>query len=81
MAKLRKPFADELKAVEERIAALESEKMINEGLICDPEISKDRQQLKALAESLQAAQSELERLYSRWSELSEKLESILPVSS
>lgn len=80
LAQLRKPIADELNAVEKRIAALESEKATNEGLICDPEISNDRQRLKEVAESLQAAQAELERLYSRWTELSEKLESIRPDS-
>jgi len=80
LAKMRKPLTDELKAVEERIAALETEKTINEGLICDPEISRDRQQLKALAESLLTAQAELERLYSRWSEVSEKLETFDPAS-
>lgn len=81
LAQLRKPIADELKAVEKRIAALESEKAVNEGLICDPEISRDRQRLKDVAGSLQAAQAELEKLYSRWAELSEKLESILAAAS
>lgn len=81
LAQLRKPIADELKAVEKRIAALESEKEVNEGLICDPEISRDRQRLKDVAGSLQAAQAELEKLYSRWAELSEKLESILAAAS
>lgn len=81
LAQLRKPIADELNAVEKRIAALESEKAVNEGLICDPEISRDRQRLKDVAGSLQAAQAKLEKLYSRWAELSEKLESVNPASS
>ncbi len=76
IAKIKKPIADELKAVEERIAALESEKALNEVLLCSPDIIKNPQKLRALSQELKSAEVELKQLYSRWDELSERLEAI-----
>jgi ATP-binding cassette subfamily F protein 3 len=74
LSRLKKPLIGEMKVVEERISVLEAQKKHNEERICSPDIAADHQRLRALSMELQSADAELERLYTRWAELSEQLE-------
>ncbi len=74
LSKLKKNLMDELKAVEKSIFALEAEKMLNERLVCSPEVSKTLRRLMELSLSLMATGAELNRLYTRWDAIAVKLE-------
>ena len=63
----------DLVATEERIARLEEQKAANEALLCLPETHRDARKVRDLSRELQALAAELENLYARWNDLTEKL--------
>jgi ABC-type multidrug transport system ATPase subunit len=73
---------EKLTAAEVRISALEAKQRENELILCEPEIYKEPERIKALNLELTAAAAELEDLYYRWNDLTlriEELESSLKV--
>ena len=76
LARIRKPFVEEMKAVEERLGLLETEKARKEALVCTPEVLRDPPRIKSLSREIREAAMEIEQLYARWDELAEKLESL-----
>ncbi len=64
----------QLKKCEERIAQLEEEIEELETQMSDESVMSDYEKLSEITQLLQSDQSELDKLYEKWAELSEKLE-------
>jgi ATP-binding cassette subfamily F protein 3 len=65
-----------LAATEEKIAALEARKSQDEQALCEPEIYREPERIKALNQELQAIAAELEDLYYAWNDLTLRLEAL-----
>ncbi len=74
LAKIKTALKKELAAVEEKIAALEARKAANEQALCDPQVHRDGAKIRELQIDLKTAENDLEGAYSRWTELSCRLE-------
>lgn len=74
LAKIKTALKKELAAVEEKIAALEARKAANEQALCDPQVHRDGAKIRELQMDLKTAENDLEGAYSRWTELSCRLE-------
>ncbi|MEO0415235.1 MAG: ATP-binding cassette domain-containing protein, partial [Verrucomicrobiota bacterium] len=71
-----KPLNTELEAVEERISEIEQEKAELSAKLSDPEFFKDNPDAPATSKRFADAGAELEKSYTRWSEISEEIEKI-----
>ena len=74
LAKIRNTLKKELAAVEEKITALEARKTVNEQALCDPQVHRDGARIRDLQIDLKTVEDDLEDAYSRWTELSCRLE-------
>ena len=74
LARIKNACKKELAAAEEKIAALENEKAVNEAALCDPQIHKDSARVIALNRDLKKITQELEHSYNHWTELSLQLD-------
>ena len=69
-----RPLQEELEQVEGKISDLEQEKTGLARRFQDPSAQEDAELMKATAQRYQQAEQELERAFSRWSELSTEIE-------
>ncbi len=69
-----KPLKDELASVEARIAQMEELKKNHEEELCLPDMHKKPDRIKLLTQRLQKAHQELEDLYDRWADITERIE-------
>ncbi len=60
--------------MEGTIEKAEAEVAAKHEALGDPQLATDSQRLRAAAEEMEAAQSEVDRLYARWAELAAKRE-------
>jgi ATP-binding cassette subfamily F protein uup len=63
----------EYEQIEESIQAAEQELASRQAELQDAEVMRDPRRMQAVYENLQAAQAQVDRLYSRWAELEAKL--------
>ncbi len=75
-----KKLNQELKSVEERIEALEKEKVVCEEALGDPEIYASPDRLQQAQEKLEAVMKEMEEKNKRWEELVDEIEEVQPKS-
>jgi ATP-binding cassette subfamily F protein 3 len=61
---------------EERIAALEAKQREDEQALCEPDIYRDPERIKALNLALKTGAAELEDLYYRWNDLTLRIEAL-----
>jgi len=80
LSKIKSALKKELTAVEEKIAALEARKAAHEKSLCDPQTHRDPIKMKELNVDLKTIENELAQSYSRWTDLSCKLEEDASVS-
>ena len=74
LSRITRELKGELDVVENRIAHLEEMKAANERALCAPDIHKEPQKIKQLNKQLLDMARELEKLYSAWDELTERLD-------
>jgi len=67
---------EKLAAVEARVSTLEAKQRENELILCEPEIYKEPERIKALNLELTAIAAELEDLYYRWNDLTLRIEAL-----
>jgi ATP-binding cassette subfamily F protein 3 len=65
-----------LSETEERIASLEAKKREDEEALCEPDIYRDPERIKALNQALKTGAAELEDLYYKWNDLTLKIEAL-----
>jgi ATP-binding cassette subfamily F protein uup len=66
--------AREYDQIEATIATAESELSMHQQALEDPAVTRDPRRLEEVYAKLQAAQTEVDRLYERWAELEAKKE-------
>jgi ATP-binding cassette subfamily F protein 3 len=74
LSRMTKTLKNELAALEESIASLESKKTENERILCEPYLHKEPQKIKQLNQELLEIVRELENLYSLWDDKTKELE-------
>ena len=78
-AKVTNVLKRELAAIENNIAELETQKSAHQQRLCDPQIHKNPSKIKELQMGLKTVENDLKNAYHTWTELSGRLEEILPV--
>jgi ATP-binding cassette subfamily F protein 3 len=71
-----KPLEEEFESVEEKIGSIEQEKSELTNKLVDPEFFKKGEEAAEATKRFAEMESELEGLYSKWSELSDKIEEL-----
>jgi ATP-binding cassette subfamily F protein 3 len=71
-----KPLEEEFESVEEKIGSIEQEKSELTNKLVDPEFFKKGEEAAEATKRFAEVESELEGLYSKWSELSDKIEEL-----
>ena len=74
IARIIKPLQNELKKTEEDIAARDARKFEITEQLGNPDVSSDAELLRTLTEEYAQLESERESLFTRWAELSEKID-------
>jgi len=74
LSKIKNSLKKDLVAEEEKITDLETRKASHENTLCDPQTYRDAAKTKSLRVALKAIEHDLEKSYSRWTELSCQLE-------
>jgi ATP-binding cassette subfamily F protein 3 len=71
-----KPLKNELASVEARIAGLEEVKKNHEKELCLPGMHEKPDRIRLLTQELQKVHQELEDLYDRWADITERIEGV-----
>jgi len=71
-----KPLEEEFESVEEKIGSIEQEKSELTNKLVDPEFFKKGEEAAEAAKRFAEVESQLEGLYSKWNELSDKIEGL-----
>lgn len=77
LSRITRDLKNELAALEDRIARLETRKAENEKSLCAPDIHKEPQIIRQLNQELADLARELEGLYAAWDRLAARMETVL----
>gem|GEM_PF-3157263 len=77
LSRITRDLKNELAALEDRIARLETRKTENEAILCAPDIHREPHKIKQLNQELADLARELEPLYATWDRMTAEMETAL----
>jgi ATP-binding cassette subfamily F protein 3 len=77
LSRITRDLKNELAALEDRIAGLETRKAENETILCAPDIHREPHKIKKLNHDLADLARELEVLYAAWDRMTAEMETVL----
>ncbi|PKN60476.1 MAG: ABC transporter ATP-binding protein, partial [Deltaproteobacteria bacterium HGW-Deltaproteobacteria-11] len=80
LSRITRDLKNELAALEDRIARMETRKAENETTLCAPDIHREPHKIKLLNQEMANLARELEPLYAAWDRMTAEMEPLVPTT-